>query len=80
LVIYGEYLFIENTVTGFIILSVTANILHNKIMTTKLGKTKMAAGSIFCGIFSFVIFYTIYFTENMLIAQVFFHKKPKNST
>jgi len=56
LVIYGEYLFIENTVTGFIILSVTANILHNKIMTTKLGKTKMAAGSIFCGIFSFVIF------------------------
>jgi Sporulation factor SpoIIGA. len=50
-VIYAEYLFLENAVTGGIIL-----LLTGKISGIRCKKTLLLIGSILCGIYSFIIF------------------------
>ena len=54
MVIYAEYLFIENFISGLMILYLTA-----KISGMRTGKARMIAGSIMCGLFSFIIFVSI---------------------
>jgi stage II sporulation protein GA (sporulation sigma-E factor processing peptidase) len=51
-VIYAEYLFLENAVTGAIIL-----LLTGKISGTRCKKKRLALGSILCGIYSFILFW-----------------------
>ena len=54
MVIYAEYLFIENFISGLMILYLTG-----KIAGMRTNKLRMIAGSVLCGLFSFVIFVSI---------------------
>ncbi|WP_324823349.1 sigma-E processing peptidase SpoIIGA [Sinanaerobacter sp. ZZT-01] len=51
MVIYGEYLFLENFITGFLILKLTGKICGLQALTRRL-----LFGSSLCGIYSFVLF------------------------
>ena len=55
MVIYGEYLFIENMLTGLFILYFTAKVVGEPIRLWR-----MVAGGIACGIYAFVLFTTIH--------------------
>lgn len=52
MVIYGEYLFLENFITGIIIL-----ILTGKIAGVHLKKSLSMAGGVLCGAYSFILFW-----------------------
>ena len=52
MIIYGEYLFLQNSIAGLMILMLTG-----KICGTSLSGKKILWGSILCGIYSFIIFY-----------------------
>ncbi len=52
MVIYGEYLFLQNSIAGLMILMLTG-----KICGASLSGIRLLAGSILCGIYSFIIFY-----------------------
>lgn len=52
MVIYAEYLFLENALTGLIILLITGKISGNRCK-----KSLLILGSILCGLFSFMIFW-----------------------
>lgn len=51
MVIYGEYLFIENFITGLIILYFT-----KKISGLECRAWRLAAGAVLCGAYAFIIF------------------------
>lgn len=51
MVIYGEYLFIENFISGLILLLLTA-----KLTGSVTGKFRILAGAVICGMSSFIIF------------------------
>lgn len=51
MVIYGEYLFLENFITGLVILCFTAATAGEKIRAVRI-----AAGAVFCGIYAFSMF------------------------
>lgn len=51
MVIYGEYLFLENTITGFFILYLTGNLLNERRCLKRI-----FAGGICCGLYGFIIF------------------------
>lgn len=55
MVIYGEYLFLENFITGAIILYIT-----QKIAGLPLKKKRLAFGAILCGAYAFIIFVRMY--------------------
>jgi stage II sporulation protein GA (sporulation sigma-E factor processing peptidase) len=61
-VIYAEYLFLENAVTGGIIL-----LLTGKISGIRCQKRFLVLGSILCGIYSFILFWD---TLNPLLAFI----------
>jgi hypothetical protein len=50
-VIYAEYLFLENAATGWIIL-----LLTGKVAGIRCNKWLLFTGSVLCGIYSFVLF------------------------
>lgn len=52
MVIYAEYLFLENAATGALIL-----LLTGKISGVRCKKSLLIIGSIFCGAFSFILFW-----------------------
>ncbi len=60
MVIYAEYLFLENAVTGGIIL-----LLTGKITGIRCKKSLLILGSILCGLYSFILFWD---TLNPLLA------------
>lgn len=49
--IYGEYLFLENAIAGFLILALTSGICG-----AQASRPRLIFGSILCGIYSFIIF------------------------
>lgn len=49
--VYGEYLFLENFITGLVIL-----ILTGKLCSRKRTKSGMVLGGLMCGVYSFVLF------------------------
>ena len=65
--IYGEYLFIENFISGIIILLLTA-----KISGKKVKRRKIIIGGIVCGLFSFVIFLNFIGSAATLIIKLLF--------
>lgn len=52
MVIYAEYLFLENFITGAIIL-----VLTGKMIGVRIKKSLLALGSILCGAYSFILFW-----------------------
>lgn len=52
MVIYAEYLFLENLITGGLILTLTG-----KISGIRMKKIPLSLGSILCGIYSFILFW-----------------------
>lgn len=52
MVIYGEYLFLENAVAGLIILAITS-----RICGMKPSLKKLALGSFLCGVYAFILFW-----------------------
>jgi stage II sporulation protein GA (sporulation sigma-E factor processing peptidase) len=52
MIIYAEYLFIENGIAGLIILTLTG-----RICGFKMSKKQLFLGSVFCGLYSFILFY-----------------------
>lgn len=55
LIVYGEILFAENLIIGFVLLCITAGIFKINF-SDRYVKLRLVAGSILCGIFSLTIF------------------------
>ena len=54
MVVYAEYLFLENFITGLIILC-----FSGRICGVKTGKVRLCTGGALCGLFSFILFVRI---------------------
>ncbi len=64
--VYGEVLFAENFITGWIILLITGNLCGHKVI-----KRRVAAGAIMCGMYAFVLFVPLHWVT-ALISKVLF--------
>ena len=67
MVIYGEYLFLENFITGMIIL-----VLTGKIAGIHLKNRLLLTGGVLCGIYSFVLFWNSLSPWMSLILKIVF--------
>lgn len=65
MIIYGEFLFLENAVSGAVILMLTGRLCGYRIKRGKRGSGKvspliMTVGSIMCGVYAFVLFVNLH--------------------
>ncbi|MDO4485208.1 MAG: sigma-E processing peptidase SpoIIGA [Bacillota bacterium] len=70
MIVYGELLFFENAVTGYVLLYLTGCLLHHVIRGAG-GWLRLAAGGICCGLFSMVIFLQIKMPVTVLMEIAF---------
>lgn len=66
MVIYGEYLFLENFITGAMILHLT-----RVFSGVRAGKLRLIAGSVFCGLYAFIIFVPLAVLPSLAIKLAF---------
>jgi len=64
--VYGEVLFIENFITGWIILVLTA-----RLRGYKLDKLRIATGSVMCGGFAFILFVPLHWLMTLVSKLLF---------
>jgi tryptophan-rich sensory protein len=66
-VIYAEYLFIENLITGGLILTLTG-----RISGIRVKRIPLVLGSILCGIYSFILFWDHLLPQIAIFSKVAF--------
>lgn len=70
MIVYGEILFLENMITGGVLLYVTSEIFGIEVETMK-SRIRFIAGSVMCGLFSMVIFLNPGITVRMIFEAAF---------
>lgn len=66
MVVYGEVLFLENLITGSVLLYMTALLFRIELRSRK-GILRLLGGSILCGMFAFVLFLPVQMPWNILL-------------
>ena len=65
--VYGEVLFLENFITGWVIL-----LLTGKLRGNSAGTMRVSVGAVMCGIYAFILFVPMHWMVALLSKMLFF--------